>query len=605
MAHPYTGEEEEELYDDGAPDFGIQGADYDGNYNEAEAEQYAQQQRVAEAAAHQAQQAEALAAVPEPVKKYIMHLFNLVTAPSPSLPEIQAAYEQGWARLTDKFFAKTEWPEAETIAPLVNHDEVFLTLYRELYFRHVYARLQPDIDDRIASYENYCQLFNLILNSPGPVPLSLPIDWLYNIVDEFVYQYTSFALWRNKVTGKTDEEKQILAESSQVWSCYSVLNVLYSLIQKSKIQDQLAAQAEGIEDVEAIAGEFGSIRLYYHLGYFSILGLLRVHVLLGDYTLALQMLDGIDLNKKALFTRVTAAHVATYYYVGFSYLMLGRYPDAIRALSHILFFVLRLKHFQRGSQFDQINKTADRMYALLAICQALCPTKVDEGISTAVKDKFGDQHAKMARGGAESLPAFQEMFSLGAPRFISPNPPPYELESNDALTSYAALPDASAHQTTIFLGSVESQLSTSTLRSFLRLYTTLGTDKLAKFLEVEEDEVLEMLMVAKGAARKLTWTEGSLLQGEVFGVSDINFGIDEGHLTVAQSTTSRRYGDFFLRHGLKFSDVYENLKNKPLPVPKNPNGNNAGASAAKPSQINSEAPKSSTTGSKGVAWAKA
>jgi hypothetical protein len=60
-------------------------------------------------------------------------------------------------------------------------DDVFLTLYRELYFRHVYARLQPDLDDRFHSYDNYCSLFNLILNSPGPVPLSLPIDWLYNM----------------------------------------------------------------------------------------------------------------------------------------------------------------------------------------------------------------------------------------------------------------------------------------------------------------------------------------------------------------------------------------------------------------------------------------
>ncbi|ORY72583.1 RNA polymerase I-associated factor PAF67-domain-containing protein [Leucosporidium creatinivorum] len=579
---PYQafGEEEEDVFGD-EMNFGVQG-DYEGTYNEAESEQYAQQQRVAEAAAHQAQALEALASVPEPVKKYIIHLFSLLHAPSPSLPEIQAAYEQGWSRLTEKFFQKVEWPEAEVIAPLVNHDEVFLTLYRELYFRHVYARLQPDIDDRIASYENYCQLFNLILNSPGPVPLSLPIDWLYNIVDEFVYQYTSFALWRNKVAGKTEEEKLILAESGQVWSCYSVLNVLYSLIQKSKIQDQLAATQKG-EDAEAAAGEFGSIPLYYHLGYFSILGLLRVHVLLGDYTLALTMLDGIDLNKKALFTRVTAAHVAVYYYVGFSYLMLGRYPDAIRAFSHILFFVLRLKHFQRGSQFDQINKTADRMYALLAICQALCPTKVDEGISTAMKEKFGDQHAKMVRGGEDSLPAFHEMFNHGAPRFISPNPPPYETESEAALAAYSSLPDASAHQLSLFISTVEPQLSTSTLRSFLRLYTTLGTDKLAGFLGVGEEEVLEMLMTAKGAARKYTWVQGSLLEGETVGVSDINFGIDEGHLTVAQSTTSRRYGDFFLRHGLKFSDVYENLRAKPLPLPKSKEG--ASASNGVPSTV--------------------
>lgn len=61
-------------------------------------------------------------------------------------------------------------------------DEIFLTIYRELYFRHVYARLSPDLDDRFHSYENYCSLFNLILNSPGPVPLSLPIDWLYNML---------------------------------------------------------------------------------------------------------------------------------------------------------------------------------------------------------------------------------------------------------------------------------------------------------------------------------------------------------------------------------------------------------------------------------------
>ena len=167
------------------------------------------------------------------------------------------------------------------------------------------------------------------------------------------------------------------------------------------------------------------------------------------------------------------------------------------------------------------------MYALMAICQALCPSKMDEGISTAMKEKFGDQYAKMVRGGEDSLPAFQEMFTHGAPRFISPNPPPYETESAEALDAYSALPEPSAHQLQLFLSTVEPQLSTSNLRSFLRLYTTLGTDKLAGFLGVDEEEVLEMLMTAQGAARKFTWVEGGLLEGEVVGVSDINFGIDE------------------------------------------------------------------------------
>jgi translation initiation factor 3 subunit L len=37
-----------------------------------------------------------------------------------NLAEITNAYESGWTRLTEQFYAKAEWPEAETIAPLVN-----------------------------------------------------------------------------------------------------------------------------------------------------------------------------------------------------------------------------------------------------------------------------------------------------------------------------------------------------------------------------------------------------------------------------------------------------------------------------------------------------
>jgi translation initiation factor 3 subunit L len=37
----------------------------------------------------------------------------------------------------------------------------------------------------------------------------------------------------------------MLAEAQQVWSCYSVLNVLYSLVQKSQINEQLRAEKEG------------------------------------------------------------------------------------------------------------------------------------------------------------------------------------------------------------------------------------------------------------------------------------------------------------------------------------------------------------------------
>lgn len=49
-----------------------------------------------------------------------------------------------------------------------------------------------------------------------------------------------------------------------------------------------------------IVGEYGQRPLYRMLGYFSIIGLLRVHVLLGDFTLALKVMDNVELNQKVI-----------------------------------------------------------------------------------------------------------------------------------------------------------------------------------------------------------------------------------------------------------------------------------------------------------------
>lgn len=88
-------------------------------------------------------------------------------------------------------------------------------------------------------------LLGLGTDSDGPVALELPEQWLWDIIDEFIYQFQSFCVWRTKVKSKTDDELQLLSEASQVWSSYSVLNVLYSLIQKSRIHEHIAALQDG------------------------------------------------------------------------------------------------------------------------------------------------------------------------------------------------------------------------------------------------------------------------------------------------------------------------------------------------------------------------
>jgi len=98
------------------------------------------------------------------------------------------------------------------------------------------------------------------------------------------------------------------------------------------------------------------------LGYFSIIGLLRLHVLLGDYYLALRMLDNIELNKKGIFNRVTACYITTFYYVGFAYVMMRRYRDAASAFSHILYFISSTKQYHtRSYQYDQVRRKRRRL----------------------------------------------------------------------------------------------------------------------------------------------------------------------------------------------------------------------------------------------------
>jgi len=531
-------------------------------------------------------QQQALATVPDAVKRFIVHFHQSIR--DGNLAEISLAYESGWNRLTEKFYAKTEWPEAETISPLVGDDPIFLILYRELYYRHVYSRLSPNIDDRFHSYENSCELFNYLLNSDGPAPLDLPDQWLWDIIDEFIYQFQSFCTWRSKVGTKTEDELVMLADASQIWSCYSVLNVLYSLIQKSRIEDYLRATQAG-ESSEAVAelvGEYGMRSLYRMLGYYSIIGLLRVHALLGDYTLALKVMDNVELSQKAPLARVTACHVATYYYVGFCYLMLRRYPDAIRTFVTILNFINRMRQYHtRSYQYDQVNKTGDRMYALLAVCSALSPSRLDDNIMNTVKEKYGEQYGKMTQG-SEGIQAFEELFIFACPKFIAANPPPYENEVQLAAWLEEPPADPLQRHLALFLSDVRAQDAVPTLRSFLKLYTSLDAGKLANFLDADEEELVQQMMVMKQRSRSLTrpaTAAGSLLEGETVTTSDLDFAIEENTVVIAESTVGRRYGGWFIRNIEHAQRVFDGIRSQPLPISK---------TAAVTTTVNGQAEKS-------------
>ncbi|KAJ1569964.1 Eukaryotic translation initiation factor 3 subunit L, partial [Nowakowskiella sp. JEL0078] len=478
--------------------------------------------------------------VPDLVRNFIVHFYRAFA--DANTWELHSIYENSFNRLSEKLFQKQPWPEPEAIAPLANNDQVFLILYRELYYRHIYSKLQPTFEDRIASYTNYCDLFNLILNSSEePINLELPNQWLWDIIDEFIYQFQSYCQYRSKTKNKSENEIFEISKRPDAWNVHNVLNVLYSLIQKSRINEQLWVSKNGGDMMEA-AGEFGSRPLYRMLGYFSIVGLLRVQCLLGDYILALKTMENIELGKKGLFARVTACHVTTYYYIGFAYMMMRRYSDAVKAFAHILLFVSRTKQYHtRSYQYEVISKKCEQMYAMLAMCLALSPQRIDENVQTLLKEKYGEQLTKMQKG-EEGVPVFEELFSFACPKFISPVPP-----------SFDSVPaDTTKYQQQRFIAEVSQQLMVTTIRSFLKLYTTLDIKKLAVFLNMTPEELRTQLLVFKHKTRQRGWESGSVLDGEYESTADLNFYLKLDMIHIAETKIGRRMGEWFIRHINKF-----------------------------------------------------
>jgi len=488
---------------------------------------------------------------PDAVAKFIIHLYKAIN--NRDTAEIENLYEIRFPQLTKDYFKEEKWPV--DISHLVD-EPLFITLYRELYFRHIYAALPQSLtfSDRCNSYSNYCELFNMILTSPEPIDLTLTNQWLWEIIDEFVYQFQSFSQFRRSPK-LNQEEMSYLKDHSYIWSVLSVLNVLYSLIEKSNINAQLKAYFNN-ENPDEVAGEFGKSPLYKMLGYFSIIALLRVHSMLGDYHLAVKVLENIDLHKNTMYCNVPACQITTYYYVGFAYVMMRRYADAIRTYTNSLLYMQRIRQmFQAKSyQNDQVNKQTEQMYTMLAVCLVLHPQSIDESINGVLQDrKFSEKMARMQGG---DLKEFENCFLFACPKFLSPVPP--SLESG-------ATPDASQEplyiQKTIFLQEVAQQIYLPTVRSFLKLYTTMPISKLAAFMETDQTALGECLLCFKHKMHNVVWTKGiSSLDGEFQAGSEVDFYIDKDMVHIADTKVGRRYGDYFIRHIHIMDELHRALK---------------------------------------------
>lgn len=481
-----------------------------------------------------------------------------------NVPELHRLYEENFNKLTDKHYKNTKWPSIEAVSEQVSSQPLFLIFYKELYYRHIYSRLSTQYADRQGSWENYCRLFDLIiddLTDSEQLSLALPAQWIWDMLDEFVYHYQTYCNFRNKAVkitatsaAKRENEIQKIKDNPEVFDTRKVLDYLHRLIRVSLIEEYL----ENPENpLERTGGAFTdeSVRL---IGYSALMQLLRMHSLLGDYHLAMQTINRIDFHVEVpLFYQIPACHVTLYYYMGFAYLMLRRYVDAIRSFSDILAFLSKTAGVNSLSyQYDALMKKQDQMYALLLLAHGLCPRHLDEEIQKNIREKHGDKQAKLARG--DDL-CFEELFSYACPKFVTGAPPDF-----DAVENFKAN-EAHERQLHLFLQEVKQQQFLPKIGAYMKLYTAITTAKLAALCEMDEEALRDQLMcvihktkqkVRDNDASKL---QGAPLEGKMMSCSEVEFYLDGDMVHINAHREERPHAEVFLEHILKYQDLLKKM----------------------------------------------
>ncbi|CAI5731209.1 unnamed protein product [Hyaloperonospora brassicae] len=471
--------------------------------------------------------------LPETVKSWFSHMHTHLR--SGNVADMARLYDREFPNLTNNYFKQTSWPEPSAIQSLVHDDATFLLLYKQLYFRHLFSRLQPGMAMKVASWTTYVALFDGLLD--GSLALeALPSQWIFDIVGEFVYQWQSYSQWRAKVATKGDAEVALYQEHLFIWDTSKVLGYLHALVRHSKIVAILKGEPH-VQEPSVVVKE---------LGYFSLITLARAHVLFGDYYTSLKLLEPIDLFDKSargeakttaqIHEKSPGCHVSVFYHMGFAQLMLEDFAAAIRSFSTIILQVNRNRnYYSRFADYEQLHKLTEKAMALLAIVLFLCPgQRVNEQIHSLIREKYGDKQSKLQKGDVSAL---SELFGFSCPKFILPA----VAVEGEAVVHRSA--EASQRQQKAFSDMVARQQHVPAVRSYIKLYRSIDLEKLAAFRGVDVEIARAELMALK--------VSGSRLK------TDVHFFLNNNVVLVDEEASNQRTGEFFINHIHKFARIVD------------------------------------------------
>jgi translation initiation factor 3 subunit L len=361
-------------------------------------------------------------------------------------------------------------------------------------------------------WDVYRELFDELLEgaeedstSSQPRLFVLP-EWAFDILNEFVYQFQGFCQFRTSLYSSAKKHGLLTAEeggsgtggdgqdgapnsgggNNKKGPPHHVVENL------ALMREDAAKDVWNIETVQYYLNRLVQIGTsdkctvpaYQYFGIFASISMSRLECLLCDYNGCIAALAPVLENPTCTVTKsdletkdfaqvvngVVGARLSMVYHAGVSFLMLRRYKDAVAIVGDLCSYMQRgfkTGQLRQSPNSEQLFKNYDRLLALLAICVHVCPQSnlVDESLYKTIREKHGPQLSKESYG---------ELFVSCAPKFVSPSIP--DFYSN-------AMPVENFYKQQVYLleQELKDQAKFRSLRSYLKLYTSIPTSKLVKF----------------------------------------------------------------------------------------------------------------------------
>eukprot|EP01083_Nonionella_stella_P032865 89955_1 len=545
--------------------------------------------------------------ITEEVRKFLLQFRDNVARGSAKL--LYSSYTS-FKSITEKTYQVSTWPSDRDVVTDLKLDstqestKIFLYLYRELFYRHAFNRCDITCENMHDSFTNYMRLFNALLNhyDKNKKFCEIPNVWLWDMIDSFVSQFQYYHHWRADPKDQHKNMQTLIATFAntsqqksfkQKWNVQIVLRYLHYFVHAARIP--IRYNEPNQQPQQGVPVKTPSIMMQM-LGFFSLIGLSRIHTLLGDYRTAIDVMDPVDLKTKSAITKFASCCISAHYYLSFSYCMVRRFPDAHAMLCTLLRNPRYAEKTGKGKRTrflftdvddEKDHKTAkgeaadqelsdkdryhkaylsneamlDRSWAMLAIAQTQSPTKLDEVLlGTPLRDYFGgdmDDINDNSSSTERRKASYAKLFQASAPNFLNTFSP-FKTDAESAKLAQLSGNELCNNQFRSFMRLTNKRQDMLKVKNEIRLFRVIPMTKLAKAMNYEENEIGKL----NRELIRLKWRMKQNKKVDSWGNTkdQFTFYIKDDCVYVQELQTSQlwKYSDYFIRNTQTITDWIEN-----------------------------------------------